>query len=346
MLRPTSGAGVVLRSLLRFFLFIFEEGLMRKRRFRSGFTLIELLVVIAIIAILIGLLLPAVQKVRDAAARTQCANNLHQLGIGLHNYHDTYDKLPPGVAYEYPYYYWSWMAVMMPFFEQDNLWNQADAWARTTPDTWNGTNPAYHWWPWGGFWLSPQTPANPALGVRIKILNCPSDGREDSILPGSAWGGNGNVAFTGYLAVAGIQGDYSEGSQQAGILYWTSKTRLTDITDGTSNTLMIGERPPSADLIYGWWFAGAGFDGSGVGDVLMGARSTNYATSLGCPTSLVGLRPGKITNPCDQVHFWSFHSGGSNFCLGDASVRYVSYNADPILPLLCTRDGGEIIPNY
>src|SRR5262249_11097223 len=160
---------------------------------------IELLVVIAIISILIGLLLPAVQKVRDAAARIKCANNLKQMGLALHNYHDVNGHFPDGVAYKYPYYYWSWMAQMMPFYEQDNLWKQADTWARTAPDTWNGQNPAYHWWPWGGFWLNPPTPANPALGMTVKTLICPADGREDTQIPGSQWGGNGNVAFTGYL---------------------------------------------------------------------------------------------------------------------------------------------------
>src|SRR6516225_9796228 len=122
-----------------------EKDMVRFLR-RRGFPLIELLVVIAIIAVLIGLLLPAVQKVRDAAARMKCSNNLKQMGIALHAYHDANGHFPAGVAYTNPYYYWSWMAQMMPFYEQDNLYRQADTWARTSPDTWNGVNPAYHWW--------------------------------------------------------------------------------------------------------------------------------------------------------------------------------------------------------
>jgi len=308
---------------------------------RSAFTLIELLVVIAIIAILIGLLLPAVQKVREAAGRLKCANNMKQMGLALHNYHGTFEAFPSGVVNTGdPWHpYWSWMALIMPFWEQDNLYKQADTWA-------HGTTYPYQYWPWGGFWLSPMSPANPALGTKVKTLLCPADGREDTLLPGSSWGGNGNVAFTGYLAVAGLSGDNSNYNNQnvTGILVMKSSVRVTDITDGSSNTLMVGERPPSSDLYYGWWFAGAGYDGSGVGDVVLGMQEYGYAGGVGCPSSKVGFQQGDVKTFCDQVHFWSPHPNGGNFLMGDGSVRYLTYSTGPtLIGQLATRAGGEAV---
>jgi len=305
---------------------------------RSGFTLIELLVVIAIIAILIALLVPAVQKVREAAARTQCANNLKQLGLAIHSYHDANKKMPPGIKYQFPHQYWSWMAMIMPYYEQGPLYNTADNWAKQPIPP----GPQYAWWPWGGFWLSPQTPANPALGQIVPILICPADSRQQVTLSGTQAGiyPQSSVAFTGYLGIA----DSRDGTEarQNGILYWTSSTRFADISDGTSNTMMIGERPPSQDLNYGWWFAGAGYN-MGVGDVVLGARSVTYAASLGCPASKVGFQPGTMFDPCDQVHFWSPHTGGGNFAMGDASVRFFTYQANAILPMLCSRNLNEVV---
>src|SRR5262245_17493413 len=290
-------------------------------RFRNrGFTLIELLVVIAIIAILIGLLLPAVQKIREAASRMKCSNNLKQLGLALHNYHDTYGKLPPALVNdgtEYPptgyHAYWSWMALAMEFYEQSNLYRQADTWA-------HGTTYPYQWWPWGGFWLSPPSPPNPALSVLLPVFQCPADNRVFQTIDG----GGMMVALTSYLGVGGIRSDYA--TDKSGIFLANRRVKFADILDGLSNTLMVGERPPSVDLYYGWWFAGAGYDGNGTGDVTLGSADVGYAAAMGCPASKVGFQQGNINDPCDQVHFWSLHTGGANFLRADGSARFLTYN--------------------
>jgi prepilin-type N-terminal cleavage/methylation domain-containing protein/prepilin-type processing-associated H-X9-DG protein len=326
---------------------------MISRRRHSGFTLMELLVVIAIIAVLIGLILPAVQKVRGAADRIRCANNMHQHGLALHMYNDTNDGFPAGVAsngidasnlpdplqnnnYKYPHLYWSWMAQILPMVEQDNLYRLADDWARS------GQPDQYRWWPWGAYWIDPTTyPPNPAFGQVVSTWTCPADSRTLQTTPqtsqnfGLVWG------LTAYAGVSGTDTNAGDG-----VLYYRSNVRITDITDGTSNTLMVGERPPSADLYFGAWFAGAGYDNRGTGDVVLGSRDYGYADFLGCPQNKVGLRPGNISDPCDQVHFWSLHSGGANFLMGDASVHFISYSADAVLPALATRSGGEVNTDY
>jgi prepilin-type N-terminal cleavage/methylation domain-containing protein/prepilin-type processing-associated H-X9-DG protein len=357
---------------------------------RSGFTLIELLVVIAIIGILIALLLPAVQKVRDAANRARCANNMKQIGIGLHNYHNNHGTLPPGVQNpnERPvppnpttfpngaHAWWSWMAQMLPFIEQDATYKVADDHAKK-----GGTN----FWPWG-LPASPQK-QNPVLGYTIQTWICASDDRTkySAVEPSS----NLLIGFTAYLGVSGMWDGESEPNPgispptkgaMTGTFYLMSKTRFESVTDGLSNTAIVGERPPSSDLVWGWWFAGAGypgeqvgyytgykplpnddgwhpFDQKGTGDVFLGARENHYWNWLksqpeaqGDPVCAgpmkVGLQPGQLSSFCDQSHFWSLHTGGSNFLLGDGSVRFVNYGQDNILPQLVTRATGDIAQGF
>jgi len=310
------------------------------RLIRTAFTLIELLVVIAIIGICIALLLPAVQKTRDASNRLRCQNDLRNMGIALHNYHGEQGRFPPGVseaAAGEPTWYWSWMAFLLPYIEQSNMNNAAMKFAQTpTP---NNFQP---WNPWG---VSTHI-QNPALGHAMPIWQCPADPR---ILVARDIEGY-TIAFTTFLGVAGTRGDSIGTANRNGMLYHSSRVKIAEVTDGTSNTAMVGERPPSSDLWYGWWFAGAGYQDTngrqlGVGDVVLGAREEGYAAKLNCnPTAnSVGLRPGNITSFCDQAHFWSQHSGGTNFLMADGAVRFTAYRADAILNQLFTRSGGESV---
>jgi prepilin-type N-terminal cleavage/methylation domain-containing protein/prepilin-type processing-associated H-X9-DG protein len=313
---------------------------------RRGFTLIELLVVIAIIAILIGLLLPAVQRVRDAAARTQCTNNLKQIGLALHSYHDAYGYFPQGTRDYYggptgtdDWKWLSWMGRILPYVEQGPLYDHMkQAYASQG----------------GGPVGNPQAnPPHVGFSTVLNIYKCNSDSRQYQ----ASYAYGLLVAFCGYLGVSG-----KDLRSYDGMLYWNSQVRMAGVLDGTSNTLMVGERPPSADLVFGWWYSGGGqwdynptlqlqlgtsVRNTGSCDVVLGLSEINIATTGipatdSCPSGPYKFAPGKIPNPCDQFHFWSLHMGGSNFLMTDGSVRFLTYEASAILPALSTRDGGEV----
>jgi len=300
-----------------------------KRCFRA-FTLIELLVVIAIIAILIGLLLPAVQKVREAAARMKCSNNLKQIGIALHNYHDTYLAFPPPrgdiqggptQGINNPTVYGGWMCDLLPFMEEGNLKNKM-----TYYPTYNS----------GSFFATYGTP--------VKKYLCPSDFRSNVVLAG-------NGAFTSYLGVTGNENDLgiqffgpSNGIFDVG----SQGKRFADITDGTSNTLMVGERPPAADSYWGWWSVSDYDCLLSVQDQL-GASMTGYPGCISPGTFRAGdpSVPAGSSQKCsgDSNHFWSMHTGGANWLLGDGSVRFMPYSAAAITIPMASRNGGEVVPS-
>jgi prepilin-type N-terminal cleavage/methylation domain-containing protein/prepilin-type processing-associated H-X9-DG protein len=312
------------------------------QRERPAFTLVELLVVLAIVGILIALLLPAVQKTRSTAARLHCQNNLKNIGLALHLYQGDNGRFPPGVSDAFPgepTWYWGWMAFLMPYVELGNLHRDALNYA-SSPATAANPQP---WDPWGQ-WTIPHT-QNPATGMTFPIWKCAADHR---ILVAQDITGI-TIAFTSFQGIAGTSGDALP-TPQNGMLFHGSRVKAGEVTDGLSNTAIVGERPPSSDLVYGWWFAGAGYvDPSGrqlgVGDVVLGARELNYAATMGCnpAANFVGLRPGILSNNCDQAHFWSLHNGGTNMLMADGAVRFASYASDPILVQLFSRNGGETV---
>jgi prepilin-type processing-associated H-X9-DG protein len=278
-------------------------------------------VVIAIIAVLLGLVLPAVQKVREAASRIKCQNNLRQIGLALHQYHDAQAAFPPGCSYRNgtdPQPHMSWLTRLLPYVEQEALWHQSLRAFQQERFFQKGPHLAI-------------------TGVVIPYYACPTDARTSQSSSVNGLGGSFQVAFTSYLGVGGTDRTHNDG-----ILYLDSRIRLTDITDGTSNTLAVGERPPSANLNFGWWYAGWGQAKDGSVDMVLGVRERNVS-SAGCSLGPYEFRPGRVSNQCDAFHFWSLHSGGAHFLFADGSVHFLNYSARPLMTALATRAGGDTI---
>ncbi|MEZ6126381.1 MAG: DUF1559 domain-containing protein [Planctomycetaceae bacterium] len=341
-----------------------------------GFTLIELLVVIAIIAILIALLLPAVQQAREAARRTQCKNNLKQLGLAIHNYHDTFKTFPPGYVTNYTFWRttnnaagdrpgfiatttdyadWTWSAMILPYIDQAPAYNALNI--NTLPAAVSLTNANS---------VSILTQPMPAF-------RCPSD-----IGPDVAYGArdvkdsNGNVVNTmvsnyvgsnrghvSNLNVASIQ----QLNGQLGIFGPNTKTKIRDVTDGTSNTLLVGERAWEYQIIDALGALQKAQSRAGLAIVMRGGQDSSappngqgnangYGDSIG--TTGPGLNSNDILNATSVVThgrvrsgYSSLHAGGVQFLLCDGAVRFASENMSrTVLANVAVRDDGNVVGEW
>jgi prepilin-type N-terminal cleavage/methylation domain-containing protein/prepilin-type processing-associated H-X9-DG protein len=322
------------------------------RRF-SGFTLIELLVVIAIIAVLIALLLPAVQQAREAARRTQCRNNLKQLGLATHNYHDNYGTFPIGNLYRGTTASngWSWLSYVLPYMDLAADYNQLNFTYPGRCSEFMGQQDTLT--PTGNFTWKKAKP----------VLACPSDPNGGKVFFGATGSGayaipNGTMAVSNYLGVCGKSLSWDCGMGQLwsitsadnipcqntsgyeGIFYNNSRTRIGDITDGTSNTCAVGERAQDNSLTYGWPLCGRGYPPlySGRKDHIL----EMYTYSVGNANDPAGPDSG----PSNQK-YWSMHAGGSTFLMADGSVRFISYSINNgLYQALGTRNGGEVLGEF
>jgi prepilin-type N-terminal cleavage/methylation domain-containing protein len=294
---------------------------MRTRR--QGFTLIELLVVIAIIAVLIALLLPAVQQAREAARRAQCKNHLKQLGLALHNYHDSANRLPPGwvgvtsagLQDVNGLNGWGWASKLLPQMDQTPLYNQLN------------------------FNVQVGQPANAtARSTIIPSMRCPSDvGLDRWTIDDAGSNPLAELAAANYVGVFGTL-DIDDCNGQAppfqcvadGTFYQNSNLRFSSFTDGLSSTLFVGEHKSRDDL--GWHSTWAGVVSNGDDNIVRILGTTDHT-------------PNHPLNHIDD--FSSYHVGGAHFLMGDGAVRFVSTNIDLFLyQRLATRAAGDIATDF
>ena len=293
----------------------------------TGFTLIELLVVIAIIGMLVAILLPAVQNAREAARRSQCQNNLKQIGLGLHNYHDTNRCFPMGSHVRT--FAWGSLLSLLPYVEQRAAFRSVDF---DDPDC--------------CLWTKAMQAAgkNEPATVRIRTYTCPSDPHSGKTLFSGPTGPLPASADCGVLypgSYLGVSGDFGIGyptcyfnitatTNGSGMMFTRSSTRFEQVKDGTSQTLFFGERGLPNDLGWGWVMCG-------------GSECEQYLSLQNGLVPAHDLPTSSIT----VSQFWSWHPGGVHFLLVDGHVRFLnlstSYN---VLKALSTKSAKDLVGEF
>lgn len=330
------------------------------RRRLPGFTLIELLVVIAIIAVLVALLLPAVQQTREAARRTQCKNHMKQIGLALHNYHDSHGKFPIGAGYGLSNYAAStgginnaprrapWTVLILPYLDQANLYSQFDFSDRFK----------------GCYNEEPTTGKNHTASLTpVPAYHCPSFNSPNDVLRTNYFGVMGGGADRAAWAHSTSKG---RAFWDNGVLYINSKVALRDITDGSSNTIVVGEtkyqlgpKAPNGANRYGWASTIRGDTNTNGGtlaavtDVKINEWNGDGNEQDTSFTANNAANKRGTVNGVDAEQnlqgraFSSFHSGGCHFTFVDGSVRFVSENVSmTTLQYLAIRNDGQVVGEY
>lgn len=280
---------------------------------RDGFSLVEVLVTIGVISILAGLLLPAVQHAREAARRVRCQNNMKQLALALHMHNDQFGALPAATTIESEQTR-AWPSRILAFVEQPAI-------GRMVETAYQSSEKVFR--------------KGQLVSARIPTFVCPSDPRtkQSPVVPAHGF----EIGLLSYLGCNGTNLNSGDG-----VLYGNSQVAMSDIVDGTSSTILLGERPPSADLRLGWWLLGVGQDGRGSLDSHLGTREINRRYGQ-CPLIGEGLARGDFFDACSTLQFWSPHGDGANFAFADGSVRMLNPMAPAVFQALGTRHGGESI---
>jgi len=333
----------------------------RERR-RRGFTLIELLVVIAIISVLIGLLVPAVQKVRSSAARAQCQNNMKQIGLACHSFHDTQKALPTRYGGNYSYTYppgtqtgnsGGWIQQIAPFIEQKNA-----TYSTVLPMQQCPAHPLA-----GQSWSSGSTYSYSLtfyVALAVRDFGTFSNYTFTSNPPaGYTYGGTYSYTYVGDNATivsVGVTGSYGYSYSPSFIYTSTSKygrgVKLTAIRDGSSNTAMVGERGPSPDMYWGWAYSSSYDNNSPVYSPNPFYPYNQGYSGTPCPSPAV-FAPADPDNFCSFNAVNSTHDGGGNFLFADGHVGFLTFAVTQTLPggnvsvleALVTRSGGELVPS-